>query len=231
MGDAKVIARILRLSKKLSYREQGAEYEQALAESDEMNDVADLAKQYGESEVTVRDKLNAYRLPFSLLEHIPAYNSMSSVSYKRVHSVYTKIQGAAAENCAHLKARPREKARYSAYLNAIETETDKLLLATTKAFGEAAKSVPTSSDLTEMHVDLIKVLEGCAVLKGDVNGKGVAASNTEHLVQYKNPDVQLTKKVTGKGKKLKQTYQFLNQPAEKIELLEKFIKENFKESS
>ncbi|MGR5296972.1 hypothetical protein ACPV5U_19075 [Vibrio mediterranei] len=231
MGDAKVIARILRLSKKLSYREQGAEYEQALAESDEMNDVADLAKQYGESEVTVRDKLNAYRLPFSLLEHIPAYNSMSSVSYKRVHSVYTKIQGAAAENCAHLKARPREKARYSAYLNAIETETDKLLLATTKAFGEAAKSVPTSSDLTEMHVVLIKVLEGCAVLKGDVNGKGVAASNTEHLVQYKNPDIQLTKKVTGKGKKLKQTYQFLNQPAEKIELLEKFIKENFKESS
>lgn len=231
MGDAKVIARMLRLSKQLSYREQGAEYEQALAESEDMNDVADLANQYGESERTVRDKLNAHRLPFSLLEHIPAYNSMSSIAYKKIHSVYTKIQGAAAENCAHLKARPRHKARYSAYLNAIEAETDKLLSATTRAFADAVKEAPISSDLTEMHADLIRLLESCAVLKGDVKGKSATTSNTEHLVQYKNPDRLLTRKVTGKGKKLKQTYQFLNQPAEKIELLEKFIQEHFKEGS
>ncbi|MFZ3397345.1 hypothetical protein LCS82_07870 [Vibrio harveyi] len=89
--EAKYIADISRLTKDLSYYEEG----QALIEIMEDNgfvEVKELAEHLGEGITTLQHKVNAGRLPATLLQAFPSYNSMKTDNYKKLHSLTLKVQ-------------------------------------------------------------------------------------------------------------------------------------------
>lgn len=90
-SEAKYIADISRLTKDLSYYEEG----QALIEIMEDNgfvEVKELAEHLGEGITTIQHKVNAGRLPATLLQAFPSYNSMKTDNYKKLHSLTLKVQ-------------------------------------------------------------------------------------------------------------------------------------------
>ena len=87
---AKYIADIARLTKSLSYYEEGLTLLNIMKENS-FNNVKELAQYLSEPETTVQYKVNSGRLPETLLKCIPSYNNMKSGQYKKLHRLKLKI--------------------------------------------------------------------------------------------------------------------------------------------
>lgn len=89
--EAKYIADISRLTKDLSYYEEGQALI-AIMEDNGFVEVKELAEHLGEAITTLQHKVNAGRLPATLLQAFPSYNSMKTDNYKKLHSLTLKVQ-------------------------------------------------------------------------------------------------------------------------------------------
>lgn len=90
-GEAKYIADISRLTKELSYYEEGKALI-SIMDDNGFTEVKELAEHLGEGVTTLQHKVNAARLPEELLQALPSHNSMKTDNYKKLHSLTLKIK-------------------------------------------------------------------------------------------------------------------------------------------
>lgn len=97
-SQAQYISMVSRLTKSLSYHEEGVALID-LMERESIEDVKSLAEKLGEPVTTLQHKVNAGRLPDELLSVFPNFNSMSGESFKLLHSFSIKVDKANLEYC------------------------------------------------------------------------------------------------------------------------------------
>lgn len=90
-SQSKYIASVSRMTKSLSYREEGISLIDVM-ERNNIKDVKTLAASLDEPVTTVQHKVNAGRLSDELLSVFPNYNSMPGEMFKSLHSFAIKVE-------------------------------------------------------------------------------------------------------------------------------------------
>lgn len=198
--DAKYIADISRLTKKLSYREEGQELLRIFNSNESLITFEQLAEYVGQSKGAVSKKISAAKIPQRLVEVFPDYNGMTREIYAKLATAMKAINKSAVEECKLDFRPPSDKEGHEAYNEKLAKTADLMTDIHIEDFTQKSEKVISSDLTTKKHQDeLVKLLMMLCMERKPAKEKPVTIAKV-------SKNKYITRTSTGKGDRKKVSF-------------------------